>query len=132
MTAPDSPSLGWVLLYVDDVAISTRFYTEALGLRVRFADDSGSYTELDTGPTALALCARSLASASAGLDLDHSGGPTGNVTLVVDDVPGAWQRALAGGAEAVLAPTRKPWGQTSSYVRDADGHLIEIASPVEG
>ena len=28
-------------------------------------------------------------------------------------------------------PETKPWGQDVAYVRDPDGNLIELASPVE-
>lgn len=126
----ESPTFGWVLLYVDDVAASTRFYTEAVGLGVKFADESGTYTELDTGPTTFALCARSLAADSSGLALAPPGSPAGNVTFVVHDVAAAYERAVGHGAVPVLGPTTKPWGQTVSYVRDPDGHLVELATTV--
>jgi hypothetical protein len=29
-----------------------------------------------------------------------------------------------------VPPTVKPWGQTVSYVRDLDGFLVEICSPM--
>ena len=35
------------------------------------------------------------------------------------------QKAVAGGAKSILVPTQKPWGFLC-YVRDLDGHLIEI------
>ncbi|MEM6437045.1 MAG: hypothetical protein AAF773_24805 [Cyanobacteria bacterium P01_D01_bin.115] len=37
---------------------------------------------------------------------------------------------MAAGAVAVKVPTAKPWGQVVGYVRDLNGCLIEIASPV--
>jgi catechol 2,3-dioxygenase-like lactoylglutathione lyase family enzyme len=44
-------------------------------------------------------------------------------------------RAFAGrgadGAEPVVAPTDRPWGQRTAYVRDPDGHLVELAEQVE-
>ena len=127
-----SPSLGWILLYVTDVPASVRFYTQAVGLAVRFADDAGQYTEMETGATTFALCDRSLAADSSGLALSPPTTPTGNVTFVVDDVAAAFERAVAHGATAVLGPTVKPWGQTISYVRDPDGHLVELATSVPG
>ena len=36
--------------------------------------------------------------------------------------------ALAAGATAVRPPTRKPWGQSVSYVRDPDGVLVELCT----
>jgi lactoylglutathione lyase len=29
-----------------------------------------------------------------------------------------------------MAPTKKPWGQTVAYVRDLDGHLVELCTPM--
>ncbi len=127
---PTPPALGWVLLYVNDVPASTEFYVDALGLAVRFADDSGEYTEMETGATTLALCARTLAAQSTGLDLGGRGAPCGNVTLVYPDVPAAYAHAVSMGAAPVHEPVTKPWGQVSSYVRDTDGNLIEIVSAI--
>jgi lactoylglutathione lyase len=129
---PKPTSLGWVVLYVDDVAAATRQYTTAFGLATRFEHESGDYTELETGSTTLALCSRALASQSTGLkltggDSDHHGG---NITLVYDDVASAYDHAVQSGAVSVHEPVTKPWGQVSSYVRDHDGNLIEIASTV--
>ncbi|NRA89340.1 MAG: hypothetical protein HRU28_18575, partial [Rhizobiales bacterium] len=42
----------------------------------------------------------------------------------------AYDHALKSGATPVSAPTEKPWGQTVSFVRDLNGCLVEIASPV--
>lgn len=47
------PSLGWVLLYVDDVPAATDFYTRAFCLSTRFAHESREYAELETGPAGI-------------------------------------------------------------------------------
>ena len=129
---PLPPSLGWVLLYVDDVSAATHLYTTAFNLTTRFEHEAGDYTELETGSTALALCSRALASESTGLDL--LGGapsrPGGSITLVYEDVAAAYAHAVQAGAKPVHEPVTKPWGQVSSYVSDHDGNLIEIASAV--
>ena len=44
------------------------------------------------------------------------------------DVETAYAKAIQAGAVAVSAPSKKPWGQTVSYVRDLNGVLIEICS----
>ncbi|MBS7792385.1 MaoC family dehydratase N-terminal domain-containing protein [Roseococcus sp. SDR] len=36
------------------------------------------------------------------------------------------------GALEVLAPVDKPWGQTISYLRDLDGALVQLCSPIGG
>ena len=43
------------------------------------------------------------------------------------DVDAAFGELVALGAEAAVPPTDRPWGQRTAYVRDPDGHLIELA-----
>jgi lactoylglutathione lyase len=45
-------------------------------------------------------------------------------------VKALYDKAVAAGAEKVEAPNDKPWGQLVSYVRDPDGNLVNICSPV--
>jgi uncharacterized glyoxalase superfamily protein PhnB len=52
------------------------------------------------------------------------------IALVTDDPAAAYKRAVAVGAIAVKPPVQKPWGQTVAYVRDLNGCLVEICSPV--
>lgn len=130
MTADTSPVLAWTITYVDDVTAAVDLYVNAFGLTVAFRHPDGDYAEFATGTTALALCARSTAADSSGLALDRPTSPTGNITLVVPNVPAAFDRAVAAGATPIAAPVTKPWGQTTSYVADADGNLIELATSV--
>ena len=57
------PSLGYVILYVNDVAASLAFYEKAFGLARRFFhDDNGkAYGELETGATRLAFASVAVA-----------------------------------------------------------------------
>ena len=57
------PSLGYVILYVNDVAASLAFYEMAFGLARRFFhDDNGkAYGELETGTTRLTFASIVLA-----------------------------------------------------------------------
>jgi lactoylglutathione lyase len=125
---------GYTILYVHDVPGSLDFYERAFGQRRRFLHESGQYAELETGGTALALADLELAAsnlpdefvpAAAG-----NSAPTFEVCFVTDDVGGAFTRAVEEGAEPVTPPHSKPWGQDVAYVRDPDGTLVEIASPV--
>jgi lactoylglutathione lyase len=124
---------GYTILYVRDVAASLELYERAFGQRRRFVHETGEYAELDTGETTLALASRDLAAAN----LPEGFGPPEaddaasafEVCFVTDDVGGAYERAVREGAEPVTAPQTRPWGQDVAYVQDADGHLIELASP---
>ena len=125
---------GYTILYVSDVSASLDFYERALGQRRRFVHESGQYAELDTGPTALALAAHELAAANVpGLyrpERRMGAQPTFEVCFVTDNVQAAFDRAVEEGAAAVSPPQTKPWGQDVAYVRDPDGNLVELASPV--
>jgi catechol 2,3-dioxygenase-like lactoylglutathione lyase family enzyme len=125
---------GYTILYVRDVAATLDFYERAFGQQRRFLHESGEYGELETGPTTLAFATHGLAA----LNLPDvfrpaqasSAAPAFEVCFVTDDVAGAFERALATGAVEASAPRIKPWGQEVAYVRDLDGNLVELASPV--
>jgi lactoylglutathione lyase len=127
---------AWTILYVKDVPRAVEFYERAFGLSRKFVHPSGAYAELDTGGTALAFVSQEQARESLKGEFvasDRASKPLGfEVAFVTSDVKAAYELAVAAGAQAVLPPTAKPWGQIVSYVRDLDGVLVELASPVEG
>ena len=135
MTTP-TVSLGYVILYVNDVAAALAFYEAAFGLAKRFFhDDNGkAYGELETGATRLAFASLELAKThlKAGVTAaspDKS--PLGvEIALVTTDVPELHARALRAGAVSLSEPATKPWGQTVAYVRDLEGHLVELCTPM--
>lgn len=45
----------------------------------------------------------------------------------VDDVDVAFRELVNRGATPVVEPETRPWGQRTAYVRDPDGHLVELA-----
>ena len=124
--------LGWVIVYVADVGRAIDLYERAFGLSRRFVVDT--YGELDTGATTLAFAALELADSNfdGGVQQPASDGRPFNVevALVFDDVPAAFEHALASGCAALAEPVVKPHGQTVGWVRDPFGTLVEIASPI--
>ena len=122
----------YTILYVNDVATSLDFYERALGFRRLFLHEGGDYGELDTGSTKLAFSSRKLMS-----ELGKSPGladpkaPVFELAFETADVPTALTRAISAGAVLVQGTRAEPWGQTTSYVSDPDGYLIEICSPVQ-
>jgi catechol 2,3-dioxygenase-like lactoylglutathione lyase family enzyme len=134
MSTP-SVSLGYVVLYVKDVAATLAFYEEAFGLSRRFFnDDHGkAYGELDTGAARLAFYSFELAKTQIKefVAAAPDQAPLGfEIALVTPDVPAWYARALKAGATAVSAPEAKPWGQTVACLRDKDGHLVELSTPM--
>lgn len=124
--------LGYVLLYVADVEKTVAFYESAFGLKRKMIHES-SYAEMDTGATTLGFIGHAMLEPQ-GIEYEKTTldrPPAAfDIALVTDDVQPAYDRAVEAGAKRVTAPERKPWGQTVSYVRDLDGFLVEICSPV--
>jgi lactoylglutathione lyase len=125
---------GYTILYVRDVASSLDLYERAFAQRRRFVHDSGQYAELETGATTLAFASRDLVASNLPPQFRPAevGAPTPafEVCFVTEDVREAFGRAVEAGAEPVSEPQTKPWGQDVAYVRDADGNLVELASPI--
>ncbi|MDO9018086.1 MAG: VOC family protein [Deltaproteobacteria bacterium] len=125
--------LGYVIVYSQDVPAALDFYELAFGLKRRFLHESNQYGELDTGATVLAFAHDDMA-AGNGLTVrfNRPGEPAAGVelALVTSDVAAAYAVAVAAGAVSVSAPEEKPWGQTVAYVRDRDGVLVELCSPM--
>lgn len=58
--------------------------------------------------------------------------PAFQISLVPDDIAGAFARAIGFGASALAEPSVKPWGQVVAYVRDINGVVVEICTSVGG
>jgi lactoylglutathione lyase len=127
---------GYTILYVDDVARAIDFYERAFGLTCRFVADDATYGEMETGETTLSFARHTLVGESipGGYRRNDPAEPPAGVEIgfVTDDVAAAWDAALAAGAIVVSPPKTKPWGQTVAYVRDLEGMLVEICTPVAG
>ena len=122
LTAPD-----YIILIVDDLDRALRFYTEVLGLKL--GHRSGDYAQLDTSATRLALYTRSAMANTLGMSLEapRPDSPGFEVGFKVANVDAAVNELIARGVSPVVPPTDRFWGQRTAYVRDPDGHLIELA-----
>ena len=120
---------AYTILYVDDVATTLMFYTQAFGFERKMLHESGDYGELQTGETTLAFASRQML-----IDMGKSptapGQPTFEIAFTTADVAAAVDRAVAAGAKLVDAPKEMPWGQTIAYVSDNSGFLVEICTPI--
>lgn len=127
---------AYTIVYVPDVAASLAFFEQAFGFTRRFLHESGTYGELETGTTALAFAAHELAAMnfSVGHVAAHSSPKPLGIELgfVTEDVPAAYARALAAGAQEIAPPQSKPWGQEVAYVRCPDGTLVELCTSMAG
>jgi catechol 2,3-dioxygenase-like lactoylglutathione lyase family enzyme len=125
---------AYTILYVRDVEKTILFYETAFGLERKFITPGYEYGELSTGETTLSFAAFPLAKqnlAEGFLESRPDGKPFGmEIAFAVEDVESAFQNAVKAGAVPVEKAKVKPWGQTVAYVRDPNGFLIEICTPL--
>ena len=124
-------NLKYVILYVENVESALTFYQEAFGLSRKMLHESGDYGEIDTGTTSLSFSSLSLMTAlGKNPAKPDAEAPVFEIAFETDDVPGALRKAVDAGGELVQDVRDEPWGQTTSYIRDPNGFLVEICSPV--
>ncbi len=124
---------GYTLIYVADVVKTIEFYEKAFGLNRGFLHESHQYGEMDTGYAKLGFVGHETAEAHGFKyeKITRESKPPGiEIGFVTGDVQAAFERAVRAGAEGVSQPAQKPWGQTVSYVRDLNGVLVEICTPM--
>ncbi len=120
--------LDYVVLIVEDLDRSIIFYQDVLDLPLRHR--SGPYAQFDTGRTRLSLYERAAMADTLGmsrLEAPRRDAPGFEIGFKVPDADEAYARLVAAGAEAAVPPTDRPWGQRTAYLRDPDGHLVELA-----
>lgn len=120
---------GYTVVYVDDVAATIAFYEKAFGQK-RGMVAGDEFGELATGDTRLGFAAKKMLHGDG-----HFASPGGKVlgvevAFTTADVQKAYDTALAAGAKSVSKPEQKPWGQTVAYVRDNNGFLVELCTPM--
>lgn len=124
---------AYTLVYVDDVVKAIQFYEKAFGCKRGFIHESGQYGELITGATKLGFVHHKTAK-SHGFKYKKLNtktvAPGVEIGFVTKNVLKAYQKALNAGAIGVSKPIKKPWGQVVSYVRDCNGLLVELCSPM--
>lgn len=124
--------LRYTILYVADVAATLAFYERAFALKRLFLHESGDYGELATGETKLAFSSVTLMTQLGKTPGKPSAeAPVFEIAFETDDVSAAFDRAVAAGAKPIQEVRDEPWGQTTSYVSDPNGYLVEICSPVQ-
>lgn len=125
---------GYTIAYVPDVQATLDFYSRAFGFEQGFVSPDGSYGELMTGETTLSFASEAMGEAHfehGFLRNSLANPPFGiEIAIVSDDVETTVQAALDAGAHPLVAPEVKPWGQTVAYVRDPNGILLEICTPI--
>jgi PhnB protein len=120
-------------LVVNDVAAAIAWYTRALGaneLLRNMAPDGTSvmHAELLLGDSRFFVVDEFPGSPKSPRSL---GGTPVTLHLYVEDVDAAFDRAVAAGAEALLAVADQFWGDRYGMLTDPFGHRWSIASRIE-
>lgn len=131
-----APPLDGVLetaLYVADMARAVAFYEGVMGLRPMFRDDRLAAYAVG-GRSALLVFLRGHTTQTVhlrgGTIPPHDGhGPLHFALAVAHAALPAWEARFASHGIPVEGRTDWPRGGQSLYVRDPDGHLLELATP---
>ncbi len=126
----------YTIFYVVSVEETIRFYEKAFGFMPKFITPEKDYGELVTGETTIAFASLELGKANfkKGFESIVNGEkPMGmEMAFVSEDIENDFQKAIDAGATEFESITEKPWGQKVGYVRDTNGILIEICTPMKG
>jgi lactoylglutathione lyase len=118
--------VGYIILYVGDLAASIAFYRDVLGLPFKFQD--AGYAEFSTKGTRFALYEKRRAEWLTGRAVTP--GPAAEVVFMVDDVD-AYARRLAGsGISIISGPADRPWGHRTIHLLDPDAFIVELAQDI--
>lgn len=124
---------GYTILYVRDVEKSMSFYEKAFGFERKFIMEN-LYGELNTGGTTLSFASLDVAKSNLKNGFTESSNDNKpfaiEIGFTTENVQEVYDNAIKEGAVPESPPQWKPHGQTVSYVRDPDGFLVEICTPM--
>lgn len=124
----------YIILYVADVKKTLAFYQKAFGFDIKFMTPEEDYGELSTGNTTISFASFELGNSNLRngyLASDSSEKPFGiELAFITSRIQEDFKIATEAGAEVQEHIKEKPWGQQVAYLRDLNGFLIELATPL--
>jgi uncharacterized glyoxalase superfamily protein PhnB len=126
--------LGYVIIFVQNVPETLAFYEKSFKLKKTFLAESLLYGELDTGNTKLAFVDEKFVESNGAhfnvnrATLQKAAGF--EIAFTTMDVMSSYQHAIDSGCISVKIPHQTDWGQTVAQVKDMNGVLVEICSPL--
>ena len=127
-------NFAYTILYVKDVTKSIDFYEKAFGFTRKFVTPDNSYGELLTGNTTLSFASIDLAKTNLKdgfIESSNKNKPFAQeIGFTTNNVDEVFENAIKAGAISEAPAKFKAHGQTVAYVRDIDGFLIEICTPM--
>jgi catechol 2,3-dioxygenase-like lactoylglutathione lyase family enzyme len=128
-------SLSHIRLLVSDFDTMFRFYRDVMGFDVTWGEEGSGYADFKAGDgTQLAINQRSVMAAVVRSEsLPLAAEPIDRFALIfgVQHVDGAVEHLSGRGATFVTEPADRPeWGIRTAHLRDPEGNLIELNSPL--
>ena len=120
-----------IMLGVNDLGRSKKFYAEGLGCTIDKDYPSFVSLSLGDGSSSLALYEREAAAQDAGVSAEGSGFTGVSFHYIVasrETVDEVIASAVAAGGEVVKAAAGAQWGGYSGYFSDPDGYLWKVAT----
>jgi hypothetical protein len=121
-----------IMIGVEDVARSKRFYGEGLGCTIEQDHPGFVLFNLGDGSSSLALYPREGAAQDAGVPSEGSGFRGISFHYIVgstDAVDEVMGKAVAAGGGVVKEAAASKWGGYFGYFSDPDGYLWKVVSP---
>jgi len=126
---------AYTIFYVNNVEETLAFYEKAFGFNRKFITPEQDYGELLSGETTIAFASIELGKSNfekGFTPIKTIDKPVGmEMAFVTEEIEKDFQRALDAGAIEYVKVMQKPWGQKVGYVKDNNGILIEICTPVQ-
>ncbi len=125
---------AYTILYVENVIDTIEFYKKAFGFTEKFSTPEKDYGELASGETTIAFASITLANSNLKngfIKNSPTQKPFGiELAFTTDTIDTDFHKAIQSGAVLVAPISQKPWGQRVGYVRDINGFLIELCTPI--
>lgn len=123
------------ILYVENVFETIEFYEKAFGFQRKFITPEKDYGELITRETTISFASIELGNSNFKNGFQKSSlsnKPFGiELAFTTKNIEVDFEKAKNAGATEVEKLTTKPWGQKVGYVKDNNGFLIEICTPIQ-
>jgi lactoylglutathione lyase len=123
--------VGAVILFVADLPRSRVFYHEVLGLGVEFEDDDSVGFKIEGLAFIVLQVDRARVQLQGEPTATPGAGATAFLTTFTGDVDALHTKLVERGVSFFQTPTDQPWGMRTAYFKDPDGHVWEIAQPVQ-
>jgi lactoylglutathione lyase len=123
--------VGAIILFVADLRRSRVFYHEVLGLDVEFEDDDSVGFKIEGLAFIVLQVDRAQVQLQGERTATPGAGATAFLTTFTGDVDALHANLAERGVSFFQRPTDQRWGMRTAYFKDPDGHVWEIAQPIE-